>query len=95
MESITVGKHTWLASVSISFVHDEQPLDVTINALTHSVDPKVTKKMLENLQVQAQIQLAKTLDNQLPDVKFVILNSISYLGCMTDEEFNGPAEPEE
>lgn len=85
-------KYYWMASVVISFVHDGVPMDTNINALLSNTESHITKKILENAQVQAQIQLAKSLGNNLPDVKHVYIQSISFLGHMTEKEFLG--EPE-
>lgn len=86
-------KHYWMAAVVISFVADGQALDTTVNALINSTEFKVTTAMLGRLQVQAQSQLAKSLGDQLPDIKFVHINSLSYLGQMTDDEFLGEHKP--
>ena len=86
-------KHYWMAAVVISFVADGRAMDTTINALINSTEYKVTTAMLGRLQVQAQTQLAKSLGDQMPDVKFVHINSVSYLGQMTDEEFLGDYKP--
>ena len=85
-------KHYWLASATISFVQDGQAMDTNINALMVNNDKFVTKKMLENAQVQAQVQLARSLGDQLPDVKHVYIQSTNYLGLMSEKEFQG--EPE-
>lgn len=85
-------KHYWMASVVISFVHEGVPMDTSVNALLSNTEPYITKKILENAQVKAQIQLAKTMDNNLPDVKHVYIQSISFLGFMTEKEFL--SEPE-
>lgn len=85
-------KHYWMVSATISFVQDGQAMDTNINALMVNDEKFVLKKMLENAQVQAQVQLARSLDNQLPDVKHVYIQSLNYLGHMTEKEFHG--EPE-
>lgn len=87
-----VKKHYWMGSVVISFVHEGAPMDTNLNVLLSSESQTVTKKMLERAQVQAQVQLAKSLGDNLPDVKHVYLQSINYLGYMTEKEFFG--EPE-
>lgn len=85
-------KHYWMGAAVISFVHEGAPMDTNLNVLLNSDEQFVTKKMLERAQVQSQVQLAKNLGDQLPDVKHVYLQSISYLGYMTEKEFFG--EPE-
>lgn len=85
-------KHYWMGSAVISFIHEEQPMDTNINVLLNNSEPYITKKMLERAQVQAQVQLAKSLGDTLPEVKHVYLQGISYLGQMTEKEFFG--EPE-
>lgn len=81
-------KHYWCASITIEFVHEEKALTSTVMAMTQNEDPWVTENMLRNLQVQAQIQLSKNL-GELPDVKNVIINSINFLGHMTEDDFRG------
>jgi len=85
-------KYYWMASVVISFVHEGVPMDTNVNALLSNTKPYLTKKILENAQVKAQIQLAKTMDNNLPDVKHVYIQSISFLGFMTEKEFLSESE---
>lgn len=85
-------KHYWMGSAVISFIHENVPMDTNVNVLLNNSEPFVTKKMLERAQVQAQVQLAKSLGDKLPEVKHVYLQSISYLGQMTEKEFFG--EPE-
>lgn len=87
-----VKKHYWMGSAVISFVHEDMPMDTSLNVLLTNKDQFVTKKMLERAQVQAQIQLSKNLGDKLPDVKHVYMQSMSYLGHMTEKEFFG--EPE-
>lgn len=88
----SVKKHYWMGAAVISFVHEETPMDTSLNVLLSNDEAFVTKKMLAHAQVQSQVQLAKNLGDQLPDVKHVYLQSISYLGHMTEKEFFG--EPE-
>ena len=80
-------KHYWSAAVTINFIHEEKPLEVSMMALTSNSEKQVTQRMLKNIQVQVQIQLAQNLGEQLPEVKSVVINSINYLGHMTMEEF--------
>lgn len=81
-------KHYWLASVTITFEHEGKPLDTNVNALVNNTQNYVTKTMLGNAQVQSQIQLSKSLGDQLPDVKHVYIQSLSYLGYMSETEFH-------
>ena len=84
-------KHYWLAAVVISFVAPTgEAMDTNVNAIINNPDGSiVTKKMLGNAQVQAQIQLSNSLGGELPDVKGVYIQSLSYIGYMTESEFHG------
>ena len=84
-------KHYWLAAVVISFVSPTgDAMDTNVNAIINNPDDCiVTKKMLGNAQVQAQIQLSNSLGGELPDVKGVYIQSINYIGYMTESEFHG------
>lgn len=84
-------KHYWLAAVVISFVSpDGDAMDTNVNAIINNPDGGfVSKKMLGNAQVQAQIQLSNSLGGELPDVKGVYIQSINYIGFMTESDFHG------
>lgn len=84
-------KHYWLAAVVISFVAPTgEAMDTNVNAIINNPDDGIiTKKMLGNAQVQAQIQLSNSLGGELPDVKGVYIQSLSYIGYMTESEFHG------
>lgn len=84
-------KHYWLAAVVISFVSPTgEAMDTNVNAIINNPDAGfVTKKMLANAQIQAQIQLSNSLGGELPDVKGVYIQSLNYIGYMTESEFHG------
>lgn len=86
-ENNKVAKHYWLAAVVISFMHNGEGIDTTVNVIVNNPsDQFVTESMISNVQVQAQIQLATSLGSQ-PDVSFVHIGSINYLGYMTETQF--------
>lgn len=85
-------KHYWLPSVVIEFVHEAAGMSTNVNVLISNKDFYVTKAMIERIQVQAQVQLAKSLGDKLPEVQHVYIQSIGYLGHMTEEEFLGTQE---
>ena len=45
--------------------------------------------MLANAQIQAQIQLSNSLDGKLPEVKGVYIQSLNYIGYMSESDFHG------
>lgn len=76
-----------MATVVISFSHNGSNLETTVNAIINNPnDFFVTESMISSAQVQAQVQLATSLNAQ-PEVSFVHINSISYLGNMTETQF--------
>ena len=84
-------KHYWLVAVVISFVAPSgEAMDTNVNAIINNPDGCfVSKKMLGNAQVQAQIQLSNSLGGELPDVKGVYIQSVNYIGYMTESDFHG------
>lgn len=86
-------KHYWLPSVVIEFVHEGAGMSTNVNVLISNKDFRITKAMVERIQVQAQIQLANSLGEKMPEVQHVYIQSIGYLGHMTEEEFLGTQEP--
>lgn len=84
-------KHYWLAAVVISFVAPTgEAMDTNVNAIINNpVGGYVSKKMLANAQIQAQIQLSNSLDGKLPEVKGVYIQSLNYIGYMTESDFHG------
>lgn len=84
-------KHYWLVAVVISFVAPSgEAMDTNVNAIINNpVGGYVSKKMLGNAQVQAQIQLSNSLGGELPEVKGVYIQSMNYIGYMTESDFHG------
>lgn len=84
-------KHYWLVAVVISFVSpDGDAMDTNVNAIINNpVGGFVSKKMLGNAQVQAQIQLSNSLGGELPEVKGVYIQSVNYIGYMSESDFHG------
>lgn len=81
-------KYYFMAACVITFISpDGDPMDTSINVLVTNTTPIVTKSMLERIQVDAQVQLAKSLGDKLPDVKHVFIMSISNLGLMSEKTF--------
>lgn len=87
------AKHYWLPSVVIEFVHEGAGMSTNLNVLISNRYLRITKAMIERIQVQAQVQLAKSLGEKMPEVQHVYIQSIGYLGHMTEEEFLGTQEP--
>lgn len=90
----TNTKHYWLPSVVIEFIHEGAGMSTNVNVLISNKDFRITKAMVERIQVQAQVQLAKSLGETMPEVQHVYIQSIGYLGHMTEEEFLGTQESE-
>ena len=84
-------KHYWLVAVVISFVSPNgEAMDTNVNAIINNPDGGfVSKKMLGNAQVQAQIQLSNSLGGELPEIKGVYIQSLNYIGYMTESDFHG------
>ena len=84
-------KHYWLVAVVISFVAPSgEAMDTNVNAIINNpVGGYVSKKMLGNAQVQAQIHLSNSLGGELPEVKGVYIQSMNYIGYMTESRFHG------
>lgn len=82
-------KHYWLATVAIHFTVDGQDQVATLNALVRNDEDKkyVNEKLIKRTQVQAQIQLAKSFGDNLPQVTHVRIDSLNYLGLMSEDEF--------
>lgn len=90
-ENFEKQKHYWLASVVISFVSPSgDAMDTNVNAIINNPDGGfVSKKMLANAQIQAQIQLSNSLGGELPDIKGVYIQSLNYIGFMSESDFHG------
>ena len=90
-----VYKHFYLGALKLDFISpDGVPLDVNINVVVSNETNLVNKGMLEKMQVQAQVQLSNSLGGVLPEVKHVFIQSVSYLGYMTDGDFLVAFKPE-
>lgn len=81
-----VARHYYMAAVDV--IHDVGGKTETIkqNVLVTHSEPLVVKKMLDNIQINAQIQIANQLGAPVKTTGVVITN-ISYLGYMTRDEF--------
>ena len=73
---------------AVDVIHDVGGKTETIkqNVLVTHSEPLVVKKMLDNIQINAQIQIANQLGAPVKTTGVVITN-ISYLGYMTRDEF--------
>lgn len=69
-------------------------MSTNVNVLISNKDFRITKSMIERIQVQAQVQLANSLGEKMPEVQHVYIQSIGYLGHMTEEEFLDKKESE-
>lgn len=87
-------KHYWLPSVVIEFTHEGAGMSTNVNVLISNKEFRITKTMIERIQVQAQVQLANSLGKEMPNVQHVYIQSIGYLGHMTEEEFLDKKESE-
>ena len=84
-------KHYYLVHGSIVFTdkENENPVKLDLNAILPTDTPNIDTKALGKAQQNLQLTFHKKMEDETLQVVDVILNSISYLGCMTHEEFYG------
>lgn len=84
-------KHYHLIHGSIVFTEPENPnpSKLDLNAILPTDTQNIDTKGLGKAQQNLQLTFHKKMEDETLQVVDVILNSFSYLGCMTHEEFYG------
>ena len=84
-------KHYYLVHGSIVFTdkENENPVKLDLNAILPTDTQNIDTKALGKAQQNLQLTFRKKMEDPELKVVDVILNSLSYLGCMTHEEFYG------
>lgn len=84
-------KHYHLVHGSIVFLdkESEAPVKLDLNAILPTDTQNIDTKGLGKAQQNLQLTFRKKMEDPELKVVDVILNSFSYLGCMTHEEFYG------
>ena len=84
-------KHYHLVHGSIVFLEkeNENPIKLDLNAILPTDTPNIDTKALGKAQQNLQLTFHKKMEDPELKVVDVVLNSLSYLGCMTHEEFYG------
>ena len=82
-------KHYYLVHGSIVFTDKENknPVKLDLNAILPTDTQNIDTKALGKAQQNLQLTFHKKMEDPKLKVVDVILNSLSYLGCMTHEEF--------
>lgn len=84
-------KHYHLVHGSIVFLdkESESPIKLDLNAILPTETQNIDTKALGKAQQNLQLTFHKKMEDPELKVVDVVLNSFSYLGCMTHEEFYG------
>ena len=84
-------KHYHLVHGSIVFLDKESaaPVKLDLNAILPTDTQNIDTKALGKAQQNLQLTFLKKMEDPELKVVDVVLNSLSYLGCMTHEEFYG------
>lgn len=84
-------KHYHLVHGSIVFIEPENPnpVKLDLNAILPTNTQNITTAALGKSQQNLQLTFHKKMEDEKLEVVDVILNSFSYLGHMTSEEFYG------
>lgn len=84
-------KHYHLIQGSIVFTEPENPnpSKLDLNAILPTDTQNIDTKGLGKAQQNLQLTFHKKMEDPELKVVDVVLNSFSYLGCMTHEEFYG------
>ena len=99
-EQPKLRKHHWLAAVKVTFTRGNEEEAQTAHTFEHNIAITNDKAFVPANKIgQAQQGVTLELFQQCPDPTLRIINahvqSISYLGCMTQDEFYTPPPVDE
>lgn len=87
-----MNKHFYLCSANVTFMPEEGAVShATLSTAIAADEPRVTVRELARAQQGVQISLFGKLGQEV-QVLDVVIMSVSYLGEMTEEEFQCNAE---
>lgn len=96
-KELNLRRHHWLVSGKVTFIRGDDP---NANSFEHNTAITNTKQFVTGRMIgEAQQMIQMHLFEQCPDPTMKVLNvhiqAVSYLGCMTKEEFYTPPPAEE
>jgi hypothetical protein len=86
-----VKKHFFMFACQVAFKATETAIgSVLVNVALHSEEKNLRARDLARAQQGAQMNFFKKFGDAPPEVVDVIMTNVTYLGHMTQEEFNEP-----
>ena len=83
--------HYYMATALIGFIRDDQPKQRYMNIVMQSTDRSITAASINDARLALITRLHTEIQIQVEDIKDFVFLGFSYLGHMSEREFQGEA----